>query len=441
MSDVLHNATLVLTKLEEAGFEAYFVGGCVRDSVLKLPVHDYDLTTSATPEQVAQVFPGTKLVGANFGVSLVTLNDHQFEVATFRTDGAYSDNRRPDSVAFTTDVREDVKRRDFTMNALLMDSRGAVLDFVGGLVDLQNKVLNTVGEPEDRFAEDALRLLRAVRFAARFGLTLHENVERAVRELSVGVLTLPNERVSGELTKMLTGGNVHLAFELMDRTGLLAHVFPQVVAMHGVDQNPLHHPEGDVWTHTMKLLAQLPAGCSLTLALAALLHDVAKPVTAVRNPATGHNRFLGHDEVGAEMARNMLRSLQFSNEVADTVGTLVDQHMQFFNVRVMKQSKLKKFVRQEHFAELLELNRLDTMASDCNMTDNDFAREFAENTPDEELRPVRLLTGHDLLDMGFKAGPQFKTLLSELETAQLEGAVTTRDEAVAFVEKMNGGDR
>lgn len=433
MVEMNHNALAVLTTLKNAGFEAYFAGGCVRDTLLNLPVHDWDLSTSATPNQVSELFPGTKLVGANFGVSLVKMNGEEFETATFRNDGSYSDNRRPDSVEFTLDITEDVSRRDFTVNALMMDENGKVYDFVDGIADLENKVLRTVGDPLTRFREDSLRLLRAVRFAARLGFTLDYCTKQAISFRSETVKTLPADRVSGELAKMLTGGHVDVAFRLMHETGLLVHLMPELCNMHGVTQNPMWHPEGNVWNHTMKMLSFLKPGCSLTLALGVLLHDIGKPVTAKINPKTGHNQFHTHEHVGARMTERLLRDFRFSNDVIEKVASLVENHMRFFNTEKMSLSKMKRFVRMENFSELLELNRFDSLGSNGNLTDNDFCKDFLAKMAEEELRPVRLITGNDLLAMGFTAGPIFKTLLEVVEDAQLNGMVTTKEEAMALV--------
>jgi len=441
MTKMNQNALAVMETLENAGYDAFLCGGAVRDLLLGLTPHDWDVTTSAPAEVVDSLFPNTKMVGENFGVSLVEYNGETFEVARFRRDGDYSDNRRPDFVDFTLSAEEDVARRDFTMNALLMDRNGNVYDFVGGQTDLQNGLLRAVGNPETRFTEDALRLLRAVRFAARFNLRFDRETHEAIEKRAFSVETLPPDRVSGELVKMLTGGNVNVAFKLMDNTGLLQHVLPEVNAMRGVDQNSKFHPEGDVFQHTLLMLSKLPANCSVTLALSVLLHDVAKPTTAVRNVKTGENQFFGHETVGAEMAAKMLRNLRFSNEVVDAVSSLVSQHMKFFNVTKMNDSKLKRFVRQENFSELLELNRLDSLCSNGDLTDFNFAVDFLASVTEESLNPVRLLTGNDLQAMGLKPGPMFKTLLTALENAQLDGRVTTRDEAVFFVESLTGGDR
>jgi poly(A) polymerase len=408
-------------------------GGACRDLILGKTPHDWDLATSATPDEVEALFPTSKLVGQNFGVSLVKMNGEEFEVATFRTDSAYGDGRHPDSVKFTKDPKEDAQRRDFTVNALFMDRNGKIFDFVGGMDDLNNGILRTVGDPSDRFSEDCLRLLRAIRFSARLLFPLDERTFAAIVTNRAAVATLPPDRVQGELVKMLTGGNVDKALWMLDETGLLQYVMPELLEMHGVEQNPKWHPEGDVWNHTRKMLGMLQPECSLTLALGVLLHDVAKPATARRNPKTGHNQFIGHPEVGAEMAERILHRLRFSNEVTDKVKSLVSGHMNFFNSRKMSLAKKKKFVRQDNFLELLELNRFDSLGSNGDLTDHDFCQAFLESLPEEELHPERLLTGEDLLEMGFKAGPVFRTLLDLAEEAQLNGQATTKDEAKALV--------
>jgi poly(A) polymerase len=427
-------ANHVLTTLSNAGHASFFVGGCVRDSLLGRDVHDWDVTTSATPEQVEVLFPGaTKFVGANFGVSLVRVGNVDVEVATFRTDGAYTDNRRPDSVKFTLDVNEDLARRDFTCNALLMNRNGTVLDYVGGQDDMRHKVLRTVGDPMERFTEDALRMLRLVRFAAQLDFTVDNDTALAVRKLAQTVTSVPAERVNVELSKMLTSGNANLAMWLMDELGLLDYVLPDFLAMHRTEQNPDHHPEGNVWNHTMLLLERLPKNCSLTLALAALFHDVGKVGTCKFSEKTGHNTFHGHAEFGAVLAGQILRRMKFANEVVDVVVSHTAQHMKFFEVEKMKRSTLARFVRQDNFAELLELHRLDCVASNGDLSSHKFVVDFLGEVPACKLSPNRLLTGDDLVAMGFKPGPQFKMLLESVETAQLEGQVHTKQEAVALV--------
>lgn len=435
------NVLNLMTTLKDAGFEAYLCGGAVRDLLLDREVHDYDVTTSATPEQVKELFSNSKLVGANFGVSLVSVGGEDFEVATFREDGSYLDNRRPDSIMYTLDAREDVVRRDFTVNALLMDVDGQVHDHVNGLRDLHNHVLRTVGNPMDRFGEDSLRMLRAVRFACQLGFAVHEETEHTIKELAHTVLNVSVERLQVELNKMFCSGQADRAMDLLDQTGLLVHVLPEVHKMHGVDQNPLHHPEGDVFVHTRKLMSQLPKNCSVSLAWATLLHDCAKSVTAKRNEITGQNQFFGHEYVGAKMARKILQRLKFSNDVVEQVESHVAQHMMFFNVPKMKRSKLLKFVRQEKFRELLELNKFDSLASNGSLHDYEFTLNFLETCTEETLRPARLLTGNDLLEMGFVAGPKFKVLLEAVENAQLEGTISSKEEAIHLVHSIEHGRR
>lgn len=435
-------AKQVLQTLVDAGFESYFVGGCVRDHLLGREAHDWDVTTAATPDQVAQLFGAAKFVGANFGVSLVRVGDVNVEVATFRTDGAYSDNRRPDSVKFTLDVREDVARRDFTVNALLMDVNGNVHDRMFGVCgffgkeDLEKKVLRTVGDPYERFTEDALRMLRCVRFAAQLNFEVHPDTRQAVKTLAHTVLSVPAERVNVELSKMLTSGNAALAVKLLNDLGLMQFVMPEMVALQGCEQNPEHHPEGDVAVHTNLLLVDLQKDCSVTLALAVLLHDVGKPATAKLSPVTGHNTFHGHAEVGATKAGDMLRRLKFPTNVVDAVVGNVAQHMKFFEVEKMKKSTLARFARQDNFAELLELHRLDCRASNGDLSTHTFVVNFLNEVPAAQLRPERLVTGDDLVQLGFTPGPLFKKLLEAVETAQLEGQVTDQASAFALVRKL-----
>ena len=427
----------VLLALKKADFESYFAGGCVRDLLLGHAVHDFDVVTAATPEQVAQVFGVSKLVGSNFAVSLVKVGDVTTEVATMRLDGAYSDGRRPDNVEYTTNVKEDVARRDFTVNALLLNEYGQVFDYVGGLQDLQNGYLRTVGDPVRRFTEDALRLMRLVRFAVKLNFELDPDTQVAAQQMAGSLARLSGERLRDELSKMLLGPRPDQAVDMLDRLGMFRYVLPEVCAMHGVDQNPAHHPEGDVYVHTLGLLSHLQPGSSLTLALAALLHDVAKPVTAVRKPSTGQNTFHGHEDVGAEMADTVLRRLVFPNEVVDVVVSHVKQHMDFLQVRDMRRGKLARFVRQENFAELHELHRLDSLASGGTKMDSyNFVADFLNEVPAERLRPARLVTGDDLVSMGLKPGPKFRELLEAVETAQLEGRLSTRDEALELVKEM-----
>lgn len=429
-------ALTVMGVLKGAGFEAFLVGGCVRDTLLGKTPKDFDVTTSATPEQVHALFPdNSEFVGAKFGVTLVKSDAGFVEVATFRTEGAYSDNRRPDSVAFTTDVREDVTRRDFTVNALLMDENGNVTDHVGGVVDAENRMLRCVGDADARFSEDALRMLRAVRLCAKNGLTLEPNTFHAVRRNAHLLSAISAERVAGELNAMLACGHADVAFDLLLNTGVAAVVMPELCAFVGCEHNsPNFHPEGDVANHVRLLLRGLEKDCSVTLALAALLHDVAKPNTRGVLP-NGRTHFRGHEKVGADMTRDILRGLKYSNDVVDTVVSHVRNHMKFFVAREMKRSTLVRFLKTPNFTELLALGRLDVAASCNDFSDLEFVERFLTENADELARP-RLVNGDDLVALGFLPGPNFKVLLERVETEQFEGRLTTREAALNFVAKL-----
>lgn len=505
----------IVANLRNAGHEAYLAGGCVRDLLLGREPVDFDVATSATPEVVLDMFPRTFGVGAHFGVVLVateaedrpaTDGKPEFlltEVATFRSDGAYSDGRHPDAVRYTHSAEEDVLRRDFTINGLLLDPerlfsqglksaspalgeagaegdagkiagaasswaearselkdeelrsarlkscldtgshetsflRFAVLDYVGGLADLDAGVIRAIGRPQLRFEEDHLRMLRAVRFAARFGFAIEAGTHQAIRSLALRIHAVSRERVRDELTKMLTEGRARRAFELLDETGLLHQVLPEIEKMKGVEQPPQFHPEGDVWTHTLLLLDQLEPGSPLTLAWGALLHDVGKPSTFRRAP--DRIRFDGHVDVGVAMAAEICRRLRFSNEETRQILALVENHMRFADAPKMKASTLKRFFRLENFPEHLALHKMDCLAAHRNLELYDFAREAYETMPQEEVRPKPLLTGRDLIAAGYEPGPQFKEMLQASEDAQLEGQIATPEEAMALVgEKFGKG--
>ena len=448
MTDAHQHATTIVRILRERGHQAYLVGGCVRDLLLGRSPADYDIATDATPQQVMEIFPQTFAVGAQFGVVLVPLPKHDsgasavgpdekvpvVEVATFRSDVGYSDGRHPDEVRFSKDPREDVQRRDFTINGLLMDPiTSEVLDIVGGRKDLKAGIIRTIGEPEHRFGEDKLRMLRAVRFAARFEYRIDPATLAAIQRLAPQIHQVSRERVRDELTKMLTEGRARRAFELLDESGLLKQVLPEISAMKGVEQPPQFHPEGDVFLHTMLLLEKLPAGSSRTLAWGALLHDVGKPPTFCVAP--DRIRFDGHVEVGVKMAAEICRRLRFSNEEADQILALVDNHMRFADVQKMKESTLKKFLRMHAFDEHLELHRMDCLSSNGITESYEFVHEKLQTMPPEAIRPRALITGQDLIDAGYEPGPRFKEILGALEDAQLEGRLVSREGAMEFVRR------
>ena len=439
----------IATRLREMGYAAYFAGGCVRDLLLGVTPHDFDVATAAPPDLVQAAFPRTEAVGAHFGVVLV-IDDIDgertaTEVATFRCDGAYSDGRRPDAVRFSLDAREDVLRRDFTINGLLLDViaydagdrlESCVLDFVGGRVDLEQKLVRAIGDPSVRFAEDKLRMLRAVRFAARLGFAIEPRTMAAMQAQAAGIAQVSAERVRDELTKILTEGAARRGFELLDESGLLPEVLPEVARMKGVEQPPQYHPEGDVWVHTLLLLDHLPKGASPTLAWGMLLHDVGKPATFTPpdpNKPGDRIRFNGHVEVGVAVAREILSRLRFSNEDAAQILELIKHHMQFGDVTKMKKSTLKRFLRLPKFDEHLALHRADCLSSHGAMGMYEFAKQHYEELDEEQLKPKLLITGEDLIAAGYRPGPRFKTMLEAVEDAQLEGTITTREDALRLV--------
>jgi poly(A) polymerase len=443
-SEKAQQATRIVQALREEGYSAFLAGGCVRDLILGREAADYDVATSATPRQVMGLFPQTYAVGAQFGVVLVPVKHdgadggqdrYAIEVATFRSDGAYSDGRHPDQVRFSSDARLDVQRRDFTINGLLLDPlTGEVLDYVDGRRDLERGVIRAIGEPHQRFTEDKLRLLRAVRFAARFGYVIEAETFAAIRELAPQIHQVSQERIREEILKMLTEGQARRAFELLDQAGLLEQILPEIKKMQGVEQPPQFHPEGDVWTHTLMLLEGLPAGSPKTLALGALLHDVGKPPTF--RVAEDRIRFDEHAEVGTRMAEAICHRLRLSNDETEQVCALVANHMRFGDVRRMKDSTLKRFFRLPRFEEHLELHRLDCMGSHRGLELYEFAREKLRSLPAEQIRPRPLITGDDLIAAGYAPGPQFKEILAAVEDAQLEGTVASKEEAIALVKSL-----
>jgi putative nucleotidyltransferase with HDIG domain len=476
-SPQLDAALEIIKTLRAAEYEAYFAGGCVRDLVLGRVPEDYDVATSATPEVVLEMFPRTFAVGAHFGVVLVASDIGAAcedgaveercvtEVATFRSDGVYSDGRHPDEVRYTKTAEEDVQRRDFTINGLLLDPlfsqglkpvhsgsediraeahtlqtisnlRAAVVDYVGGLDDLDAGVIRAIGRAEKRFEEDQLRLLRAVRFAARFGFEIEPATFGAMRKLAARIHAVSRERVREELTTMLTEGHARRAFELLDKTDLLVQVLPEISRMNGVAQPPQYHPEGDVWIHTLMLLEQLEPGCAMTLAWGALLHDVGKPATFREAP--DRIRFDGHVEVGVAIGAEICRRFRFSNNEARQILALIENHMRFADAPRMKASTLKRFFRLEDFPEHLALHRMDCMAAHRNLDIWNFVRERYESMPEEAMRPKSLLTGRELIIAGYEPGPAFKEMLHAVEEAQLEGAIATPEGAMEFVREKFG---
>ena len=453
MSTAQQHAEEIVRTLRQHGHQAYFAGGCVRDILLNREPADYDVATDATPQRVMQVFPQTYAVGEQFGVVLVPpaeddevtiarqseRSKQAVEVATFRADVGYSDGRHPDEVRFTKDPQEDAQRRDFTINSMMLDpATNEILDFVGGQDDLKKGIIRAIGDPNRRFEEDKLRMLRAVRFAARFNYQIDPATLNAIQNLAPKIHQVSAERMREELTKMLTEGQARRAFELLDQTKLLREVLPEVAAMKGVAQPPQYHPEGDVFIHTLLLLEQLHPDSnsntiSKTLAWGALLHDVGKPPTF--RIAPDRIRFDGHVDVGVKMAAEILRRLRFSNHETDQILALVDNHMRFGDVQRMKQSTLKKFLRLPAFDEHLELHRIDCLSSHGQLSTYEYAQQQLHSMPPEAIRPAPLITGRDLIEAGYKPGPRFKEVLGAVEDAQLEGRLLSREEAMEFVQR------
>jgi len=419
------------------GFQALLAGGCVRDFLLGREPSDYDVATNAAPEKVMELFPESVAVGSQFGVILVPRDSHKVEVATFRSDVSYSDGRHPDAVVYAQTAEEDVQRRDFTINGLLMrHSSNEILDFVGGRNDLQARIIRAIGQADKRFQEDKLRMLRAVRFAARFEFEIETETFQAICRRAKEIDQVSAERVREELTKMLTEGAAGNAFRLLDQTGLLQQVLPRIAAMKGVEQPPQYHPEGDVWVHTCMMLDGIPAGSAPTFAWGVLLHDVGKPPTFRSAVETGDRiRFDGHVEVGVRMGEEICRRLRMSGDETNQILALIANHMKFKDVDQMRTSTLKRFVRLPKFEEHMELHRLDCLSSNRHLETYDFVKQFLTQTPPEQVRPPRLLTGDDLVYMGYRPGPRFAEILHAVEDAQLEGALTTREEALKFVAK------
>ena len=428
-------ARAVIAKLRGAGHRAYLVGGSVRDLLMGTQPKDFDVSTDARPERIMDLFPKSGQVGAHFGVVLVRDAGAQVEVATFRSDHDYNDGRRPAGVHFESDPRQDVLRRDFTINGLMMEAEtGKVLDYVGGRADLERRVVRAIGDPDARFREDHLRLLRAVRFAARLGFEIEAaTFEAIVRHHSL-ILKVSAERVREELSRILIEGGALRGFELLDASGMLADLLPEVAAMKGVAQPAEFHPEGDVWTHTLLLLEGL-GRATPTLAWGALLHDVGKPATF---RVAERIRFDGHVEEGARLARGILSRLRFSRDDMERVEALIANHMRFKDAHRMKESTLKRFLRMPDFGEHLELHRLDCLASNQNLENYDLVKRKLEELPEEQLKPAPLVTGADLIAAGYEPGPRFAEMLAAVEDAQLEGRVGSREEALKMVREMFG---
>jgi poly(A) polymerase len=428
-------AISIVQRLRQEGYEAYLAGGCVRDMLLKKSPKDYDIATNAKPEDIRRVFPKTIPVGAQFGVILVLLDDEPFEVASFRYDGPYLDGRRPSHVRYGS-LEEDIFRRDFTINGMVYDPVGdRVIDLVEGQKDLERRSIRAIGNAQQRFEEDRLRMIRAVRFAASLKFEIELSTFAAVKQLAATITQISWERIGEEVTRILTEGGARRGFELLDETGLLAVLLPEVAVMKGTRQSPDYHPEGDVFNHTLLLLSHLDAP-SETLAYGCLLHDVAKPV-CLRQEAE-RVTFYGHTEKGAEMAEEILKRLKRARAVSERVSYLVRNHLRHVQAPQMRLSTLKRFLREDGIEELLELARIDALSSNGDLQYYQFCKERLGELKEEEIRPAPLVRGDDLIALGLTPGPIFADILRQVEDAQLSGELTSREEALAWVQQHYG---
>lgn len=433
MPDSQSIATQIVRRLRDAGHVAYFAGGCVRNMLRGVEPKDYDIATSARPEEVQDLFPRTVAVGAHFGVICVIDQGRQFEVATFRSDGAYIDGRHPGDVTFSS-PREDAERRDFTVNGMFYDPVAReVIDFVGGRADLDRRLLRAIGDPTNRFSEDRLRMLRAIRFATLLDFEIHPATWDALRKQASEIHAVSAERIREELVRIFLSPNRVRGLDLLDLSGLLSRIIPEMLPLKGCEQPPQFHPEGDVWVHTRRMLELLPDQVSVPLVFSVLLHDIGKPPTSSLDPAEGRIRFNAHDKVGAGMTRAIMERLRFSRDEIDATVEAVDQHMVFKDVQRMRLSRLKRFMARPGFEEEMELHRVDCQSSHAVLDNYAFLRAKQQEFASEPLIPPPLVNGGDLIALGWKPGPKFKEVLDAVQTRQLEGVLTTREEALAWL--------
>lgn len=427
----------ICARLRENGHVAYFAGGCVRDMVRGFTPKDYDVATDATPEIVQKLFPRTYAVGAKFGVIVVVEDGVNYEVATFRSDDAYVDGRHPTSVHFSS-PEEDAKRRDFTINGMFFDPAGnEVIDFVDGRADLDAKLVRAIGDPAQRFAEDRLRMLRAVRFATVLDYKIDPATWDALVAKAEAIKDISAERIRDELVRIFLSPNRVRGWDLLDQSGLFRAILPEIEPMKGCEQPKEFHPEGDVFLHTRLMLKLLPEEVSVPLVFSVILHDVGKPVTAQVDP-TGRIRFNEHDRIGAEMTEKIMERLRFSRTEIDAAVEMVRQHMVFKDVPKMRVAKLKRFMARPTFGDELELHRVDCASSHRMMENYDFLLRKREEFANEPIIPPPLVNGDDLISLGLKPGPKFGEILEAVETRQLEGALRDRDDALAWVKREYG---
>jgi poly(A) polymerase len=430
-------AVEIARRLQRAGFAAFWVGGCVRDFLLGCEPHDYDIATDAKPEQVEKLFRKTIPVGKKFGVVIVVEGQQQFQVATFRAEADYRDGRRPEKVVFAS-AEADALRRDFTVNGLFYDpATEQIHDWVGEK-DLRAKIIRTIGEPEERFAEDHLRLLRAVRFAARLDFEIEPRTFAAIQSLAPKIKLISAERIRDELLKLFRPPHAARGLVLLRDSGLLAPVSPELAATISCGQSPEYHPEGTVFEHIRLMLEKLPPGADELLPWAVLLHDIAKPVTAERDATTGAIHFYGHEKTGAELARAILNRLRFPKKQIDEIAACVLHHMQFKDVKQMRKATLRRLLLRETFPLELELHRLDCLGSHGDLSHYDFLVEQAEELKKKPAMRPPLLTGDDLIALGVKPGPALGALLAEIREKQLADELKDKRQAKVWAKKQIG---
>ena len=423
----------IIGKLQEKGHIAYLAGGCVRDMLRGETPKDYDIATSALPEEITSIFTKTREVGVHFGVVIVIVNNQAFDVATFRNDGSYKDGRHPEEVTFST-PQDDTARRDFTVNGIFFDPISEkYIDFVEGKSDIDKKVIRAIGEPNLRFQEDHLRLLRAIRFAARFDYEIEAETWNSIKSNASGISKISKERIRDELTKILLNENRVLGFDLLVESGLMEHIIPQILQLKGCEQPPQFHPEGDVFVHTRLMLSLLKDAPSIELVLSVLLHDIGKPATYSFDEEADRIRFNGHDKLGAEMSEQILRELKFSNSIIEDVVQMVANHMTFKDVQKMRQSKLKRFMSRSTFNDEIELHRVDCLGSWGGLDNYDFLNKKMVEFANEPIIPQPLLTGKDLIELGWSPGPDLGQTLNSVQDMQLEGKLNSKDEALDWV--------
>ena len=423
----------IVRRIQDAGYQAVYAGGCVRDMLRGVAPHDYDIATSARPEEIQSLFRRTHAVGAAFGVINVLENNADFQVATFRCDGVYEDGRRPESVEFSN-AEEDAKRRDFTINGLFFDPiQGELRDYVGGREDLAKKCIRAIGDPEARFAEDRLRMLRAVRFATTLDFEIEPATWAAIQKHSAAIHEVSAERIRDELLKTLHAPQRVRGFDLLDASGLLREVLPEMERLKGCQQPPQFHPEGDVWVHTRLMLSLLPTEVSTPLLLSVLFHDIAKPDTYSLDPAEGRIRFSGHEKLGAEMTTEILTRLRLPGKELEATVEAVLNHMAFKDVQKMRISRLKRFLARPTMSDELQLHRVDCASSNGDLSNFVFLQNKLAEFSTEPLIPPPLIKGKDLIQLGHRPGPEFKRILEEIQSLQLEGTLQTTEAALFWV--------